>query len=166
MKKDNFIQSGVLIILLSIILLSVNATEVEVLIVEPLSRITLTFNLNEGDIFSGSLAISGGANNDIGFWITDPHGNIIVDLGRISHGTTFEFTAKSSGAYTFHFDNSFSIFSTKQVNLSYDIKHPSINDSILLIIISIILICIIIPIILVILRRKKAPKESTSTSTV
>ena len=163
MKKDNLLHVEILIIIF-LSILSVKATEVEVLIVDPLSWKTLTFNLDEGDIFSGSLAISGGANNDINFWITDPHGNIIVNLGRVSQGTTFEFTAKSSGAYTLHFDNSFSIFSTKQVNLSYDIKHPSyINNSILFIIIGIISICIIIAIILTILSRKKTPKEPTST---
>ena len=46
-------------------------------------------------------------------------------IGRIGQGTTFEFTAQESGAYTFHFDNTFSLISSKTVTLSYDISRPS-----------------------------------------
>jgi len=160
MKRIAFFIIGVLTLFsLFITLLFIDATQVEVLTVDPLTTKTLTFNLSEGDIFSGSLAISGGANNDINFWITDPQGNTILNLGRISQGTSFEFTAKNSGAYTLHFDNSFSIFSAKQVSLSYDIKHSFINNFILLIILGIISICVIIAVLMLILHRKKTPKE-------
>lgn len=63
--------------------------------------------INSRDKFTSSLSISSGTSNDIDLWITDPLGNTIVNLGRISQGTTFEFTAQKSGVYTFHFDNSF-----------------------------------------------------------
>jgi hypothetical protein len=82
------------------------------------------FNLDELDKFTGSIAITGGSGDDVDFYVTDPHGSRIVDLGRVSQGTSFDFTAQDSGAYTLHFDNSFSLFSSKVVTLSYDIENP------------------------------------------
>lgn len=85
---------------------------------------SLIFNLDDGDKFSGSLSISGGSGNDINFWVTDPSGNTIVNSGRVSQGTSFEFTAQRNGAYTLHLDNGFSVFSSKIVSLSYDVESP------------------------------------------
>ena len=143
------------VLLLTFIVSCVNATKVRTVQVEPLTKRMLIFDLDKGDKFSGSLAISGGANNDINFWITDPHGNTIVDLGRISQGTTFEFTTQESGAYTFHFDNTFSLISSKTVNLSYDISRRALLDIVwALIIIGVLFIAIAI-IIGVLLHRRK-----------
>jgi flagellar basal body-associated protein FliL len=86
---------------------------------------TETVNLNNGWKFTGSVAISGGSGNDVNFWITNPQGATILNDGRVSQGTTFEFTAQQSGAYVMHFDNTFSIVSTKMVNLSWSV-HPAI----------------------------------------
>jgi hypothetical protein len=82
----------------------------------------LVFNLDQGDNFEGSLSISGGWGNDINFWVTDPQGNTILNLGRVSGGTTFQFDASMSGGYTLHFDNTFSWFSSKIITLSYNIE--------------------------------------------
>jgi hypothetical protein len=89
----------------------------------------LTFNLDSGDEFSGSLSISGGGGNDIDFWVTDPQGTTILNKGRVSQGTTFEFTAQMSGAYTLYFGNTFSLFSSKTVSLSYDVSTPTLGST-------------------------------------
>ena len=89
------------------------------------SQCTLTFNLNNGDSVSGSVSVAGGSGNDINFYITNPSGAQIYNAGRITGGTSFSFTADSSGAYILHFDNSFSLFSDKQVTVSYDVSSSS-----------------------------------------
>lgn len=89
----------------------------------------MIFNLDEGDKFSGSLSISGGSGNDIDFYVTDPHGSRIVNLGRVSQGTSFDFSAQDSGAYTLHFDNGFSLFSSKVVSLSFDVESPILPNA-------------------------------------
>lgn len=90
--------------------------------VDVLSSRVLLFNLNEGVKFSGSFLISGGSGNDVDFYVIDPNGSRIVDLGRVSQQATFEFTTQNQGAYTLRFDNSFSWVSPKIVTLTYDIE--------------------------------------------
>lgn len=70
---------------------------------------------------SGSISISGGLNNDIGFYITNPTGAQIYNAGRVSGGTTFSISADTAGAYTLHFDNTLSP-SEKLVTVSYDVS--------------------------------------------
>jgi hypothetical protein len=89
------------------------------------SQCTLTFNLNNGDSVSGSISVTGGSGNDVNFYISDPTGGQIYNAGRVSGGTSFSFTANSSGAYILHFDNSFSLLSSKQVTVSYDVSSSS-----------------------------------------
>jgi hypothetical protein len=158
MCKHIFLKA-IIVLFLSIPILCVSATEIETLQIDPLTKRMLIFNLSEGDRFSGSLSISGGTNNDINFWITDPNGNIIVNLGRISQGTTFEFTAKKSGAYTFHFDNSFSLFSSKTVSLSYDIQFASPINPFLLITIGLFIVVVVLIILVVLLYYRKTQQK-------
>ena len=99
----------------------VNAATVQQCNVSAGSQCTLTFNLNNGDQVSGSISVTGGSGNDINFYITNPTGGQIYNAGRVSGGTSFSFTADSSGAYILHFDNSFSLLSSKQVTASYDV---------------------------------------------
>lgn len=70
---------------------------------------------------SGSVSVSGGSGNDANFYITGPAGAKIYNAGRISGGTTFAFTADTSGAHVLHFDNSYSIVDEKYVTVSYKI---------------------------------------------
>jgi hypothetical protein len=158
--NKQFFRKVIIVLFLAIPILCVSASEVETLQIDPLTKRMLIFNLAEADKFSGSLSISGGANNDIDFWITDPNGNTIVNLGRISQGTTFEFTAQKSGAYTFHFDNSFSLISSKTVSLSYDIRSASPINPFLLIIIGIIIVVVVLIILVVLLYRRKTQQKT------
>jgi hypothetical protein len=111
---------------------------------------SLIFNLDDGDKFSGSLSVSGGSGNDVDFSVTNPQGNTIVNLGRVSQGTTFEFTAQGSGAYTLKFGNDFSIFSSKTVTLSYDVQEeiiPSVTTDSLMWIILIVAVIVVLALI-------------------
>jgi hypothetical protein len=142
----------------------VNASNVEVIQVDALTEKTLTFNLNSGQKFTGSLAVSGGSGNDIDFWVTDPQGTKIVDSGRVSQGKTFQFTAQASGAYALHFSNGFSLLSSKTVNLTYDIGLPSVfgfDIGQLLIIIGVVVILLIVIVALAVaLHRRKRTVET------
>jgi len=163
MCKYVFLKA-IVFLFLTIPILCVSATQIETLQIDPLTKRMLIFNLSEGDKFSGSLSISGGTNNDIDFWITDPNGNTIINLGRISQGTTFEFTAQKSGAYTFHFDNSFSLISSKTVSLSYDIQFASPINPLLLITIGLIIVGVVLTILVVLLYRRKTQQKMKEKS--
>jgi hypothetical protein len=135
------------------------ASQVDTTTVNPVSEATLTFNLASGQTFSGSLSISGGSGNDINFHVTNPQGVTIVNLGRVSGGTSFSFTAESAGAYTLHFDNSFSLFSSKTVVTTYDVSSPKIggiDSTILLVIVGVVFIALvaIVSLAVVSARRK------------
>ncbi len=80
--------------------------------------------LNKGDKVSGSITVSGGTGNDIDFYVTDPNGNAILRYDRVTQ-TSFSFTASTTGTYTMHFDNSFSIFSSKSVTLDCTVSEAS-----------------------------------------
>jgi len=100
---------------------SVSAATVQTCNAPAGSQCALTFNLNNGDSVSGSISVTGGSGNDVNFYVTNPSGAQIYNAGRVGGGTGFSFTANSAGAYILHFDNSFSIFSGKQVTVSYDV---------------------------------------------
>ncbi|MDA4127641.1 MAG: emp24/gp25L/p24 family protein [Thaumarchaeota archaeon] len=125
-RPSKTLRVSPLILTLALLLLAlvqvvpVRAATVQQCTVNPGEVCTLTFNLNNGDKVSGSISISG-ASNDVNFYVTNPAGARIYDAGRVTGGTTFSFTADSSGAYILHFDNSFSLLSSKQVTASYDI---------------------------------------------
>lgn len=168
MRNRKLIQVELMttVLLFIYIISCVNATQVETMQVSPLTKKMLIVNLDEGEKFSGSLTISGGANNDIDFWITNPNGNTILNLGRVSQGTTFEFTAQESGAYTFHFDNGFSLFSTKTVILSYDVSRnlTSLLNPFLLIGTGVVIMVAIIGVVLL-YRRKTQTISKTNQPT-
>jgi hypothetical protein len=148
-----------MVLLLTIAFSLVNASQTETVPVSPLSTELLIFNLNNGDKFTGALSISGGGGNDIDFWVTDPQGTTVLGLGRVSQGRTFEFTAQASGAYTFHFGNTFSLLSSKTVTMSYDISRP-VDFGSLLIIIAVIIIVIGIVVLAVGLSRRKSTSKT------
>ncbi len=152
------------ILFLSLPLVLVGASQVETAQVEALSSSGWVINLDSGDSFSGSLSISGGSGNDIDFSITDPQGTTIVGLGRVSQGRTFDFTADQSGAYTFHLDNTFSVFSSKTVSMSYDVTHPFLGGTsgnlLVPILVVVIVIVIVVVILGIVLTRKRGAHQT------
>jgi hypothetical protein len=134
-----------IMVLLSAVSPMARAANVHTVHVDALSWATVTYNLSNGQRFSGSLSITGGGN-DIDFWVTDPEGTTILGLGRVAQGRSFEFTAQKNGAYILHFDNSFSWFTAKTVTLTYEIGSPAVFglDPFALIIILAVAVLIII----------------------
>ncbi len=149
------------IVFLCVLLLSISAVgaaEVETITVDPLGgEEILTFNLNNGQKFSGSLSISGGIGDDINFWVQSPNGTQILNLGSVSEGTEFEFTSEQDGAYTLHFKNS-ALLSSKTVNLTYEIQTLSIAglDGTQILIAAFLVIVVIVVGIVVIFKKGKA----------
>ena len=134
-----------MVLLLTIMITYVNATEVESVTVEPGRKEILFFVLEEGERFKGSLAIVDGNDIDFYMWGPPPNYETVVDLGRVNQGASFEFIAKESGDYIFNFANRFSS-ERKIIELSYDIYRPPLIDftRFLLIIVGLLIIIIII----------------------
>jgi hypothetical protein len=165
MKSKLFHLIITAILLSSVAFTFVGASQVESYSVGPGYTEIVPINLDSGQKFTGSLAITGGSGNDINFWVTDPQGTSILNQGRVSQGTTFEFTAQSSGAYTLHFDNSFSLLSSKAVVLTYDISSPTVfgvDFGLLLTIIGVVVILLIVIVALAVAlhRRKRISKTN------
>lgn len=145
--------------------LPAHAAQVQNCSVQPGAQCTITFNLNNGDQVSGSISVTGGSGNDVNFWITSPSGATIYNAGRISGGTTFSLSANQSGAYIVHFDNSFSLLSSKQVTLSYDVSSTIIPGTspttsyIVLIAVVILLVALVVA-----LRRRSGRKQATQAT--
>ncbi len=161
MKREVVLIVG-FVLCFAVAFASVNASNVEVVQVGALSEQMLTFNLKSGQKFTGSLAISGGSGNDIDFWITNPLGATILNLGRVSQGRSFDFTAQASGAYTLHFGNTFSWFTSKTVYLTYDVGFTILGiDAVqLLIIVGVVLILLVVALAILLNRRKRMSKTN------
>lgn len=74
--------------------------------------------VNAGDRLTGSFSIQGGSGNDINFSVKDPLAHVILNQGRVSQNWQFDFVCSSTGSYEICFDNSFSTFSNKVVDLT------------------------------------------------
>lgn len=166
MKKTYRIKAMkkiIVVLFLAILVSCVSATQVETIQVPPLIKKMFVFNLDEGEKVTGSLSISGGSGNDINFWITNPQGATVINLDRVSNGANFEFTAHQSGAYTFHFDNQFSLFSSKTVSLTFDVSRALPIDPIMLIAIGVAIIAVVI-VISVAMRYRRKTQTTTKTN--
>lgn len=75
--------------------------------------------LSKGDRVEGYFTVVGG-NGDIDFRIKDPYGSVILDAGRVTGRRDFAFTAEFSGTYTYYFDNTFSLITSKTVFFSHN----------------------------------------------
>ena len=159
----------ILVLVLAVVLYFISTPQTGNVSIGP-GQIELTyfhiFTLTSAQV-TGSLTISGGSGNDINFWVTNPQGTTILNDGRVSQGTSFEFTAQSSGAYTLHFDNSFSTVSTKTVSYTLHISLPTLFGIplwVVLIYIAVILILIIVVVALAVaLSHKKRTSRTNQT---
>jgi hypothetical protein len=118
-KPNIFLLSIFLLTFLIPITFTTLTTTIEV---KPLSSETLAFNKTYGKIVQASMSIHHDYEKSIDFWVTNPKGDIILNLGRVSENPTrFKFYASQDGIYTLHFDNSFSSQNTKKIDLLYEI---------------------------------------------
>jgi hypothetical protein len=145
-----------LAVMLLILLVPIGyADEVETFNIDADHEKIFTLNLNAGMNIEGSISVTGGSGDDIDFWVTDPAGNKILDFGRVSQGTHFEFAANEDGAYSFHFDNSFSVLSTKNVVLTYEITISGLNLTQMLLLLILVVAMIVVGIVVILKRGKK-----------
>jgi len=146
------------IMFLSVLLISISAVcaaQVETITVDALTEETLTYNLNNGQQFSGSLSISGGLADNIIFSVKAPNGTEIINLGSVSEGTQFDFKADQDGAYTLVFTNAGLV--SRTVNLTYEIKTLTIAglDGTQILIAAFLVILVIVVGIVVIFKKGK-----------
>lgn len=130
------------ILLLLLITFVVHAIQVETVQVSPFLDQKLLFDLDSGLRLTGSFSVKGG-NNDINFKVTDPVGNTIIDLGRVTGGTSFEFTINRDGNYTVIFNNSFSTLASKTITMSYDIRYTFFGVDLLDLLLMIVIILVV-----------------------
>ncbi|MCW8801740.1 MAG: emp24/gp25L/p24 family protein [Candidatus Bathyarchaeota archaeon] len=152
-KKIGIVFLSVLLLVTSV----VYAVEVETITVDPLGgEETLTFNLNNGQKFSGSLSVSGGIADSIIFSVQAPNGTKIIELTSVSEGTEFDFIADKDGAYTLVFENPLAL-NSKTVSLSYDIETLTIAglDGTQILIVAFLVIVVIVVGIVVIFKKAK-----------
>ena len=124
MKKVEVLGFLLLSLIFSGVLIpSVIAVKTDSITVGPSMVGTLIQNLNDGYKFTGNLSIRG--DNEIKFWVTDPSGQTILNLGIVSQEASFEFTTQQKGAYTYNFDNNFSSSTSKTVTMTYNIEAVS-----------------------------------------
>ena len=79
----------------------------------PPSTVTRTASLSAGDTINIQLVVTAGGNKDINFNVN----NVTLTFISVSRVTSYDrnWTAPSTGAYFFVYDNSFSTFTSKQV---------------------------------------------------
>jgi len=94
----------VLATVLLVIGLFASAHASESLYVSPGQDVTRNLDLTSGDRVTGTLTVTG-LGTPIDFTVTNPSGNTILQYGS-TLGTTFSFTAATTGTYTMHFGNS------------------------------------------------------------
>lgn len=89
--------------------------------VPPGSEVTRSLSLHKNDRVSIGFSVVGESANGFNFYVTDPHGDIILHHERVGQ-KSLSFLAEMTGTYVLHFDNSHSSES-KMVTLNYDIEH-------------------------------------------
>lgn len=147
------------IVLFPLIFLSlsliVGIARAETFTVPALHEATRSIGLSDGDKVSGDISVVGGSGNDINFYVTDPNGNTITRHDRVTE-TSFSFSASMTGTYVMHFDNSFSLFSSKSVTLDYTVTKSILGiPQEYFLILLVIIVVIIVAVVIALARRKK-----------
>ena len=88
----------------------------------------LSYWMNEDDTISFTVNVSGGSGDDINLIMRSPSNNDLLS-GLIQREYSADFVALETGNYKFEFDNSFSVFSSKNVNFNYRIDEASHSSS-------------------------------------
>lgn len=107
--------------------LTAASSQNESLVVPPRYEYYFGFDLNSGDTESFSFSVSSwrGAD-DIGLTLVSSTGSVLLDVGRVSQYSG-NYMAVFPGRYYLRFDNSYSIFTTKTVSLSYSVIPPPVG---------------------------------------
>ncbi len=124
MKRSKFLVSATLAIfmLTSLTILSASATSATFpTFTLSKSSTQLHYVLPVGTQFNGSISTTG----PVRFFVSEPNGTVIVNLGLIDRTATFSFISQQTGNYTLNFENELS--STVQVTFSY-VTNPDISN--------------------------------------
>jgi hypothetical protein len=118
--------------------------------------------LPKGTTFNGSISTTG----TLRFWVSDPNGIQIVNLGLIDRSASFGFVALQDGNYTLNFENDLPTSNPIQVTFSYT-TNPNISGGnsstgtpLIYLVLSII-IAIVGSILIIFFVRRKAKKQAT-----
>ncbi len=134
----------------------------QIFTVPALSQTTQPFTLNQGDVVEGNITVTGGLTNDINFNVTDPNGNTIVTLSRVTQ-SPFSFQAETSGTYTLIFDNSFSLLTSRSVTFDYLVKPATLGiplDMLPVVVGSIVAVIVVIVVAAVLVSKHRTPKAA------
>jgi hypothetical protein len=102
--------------------LSAFATKVPTFAVSPMSTSQIPIVLPTGTTFNGSISTTG----TVRFWVNDPNGAQIVNLGLIDNTAKFSFVLQQNGNYTMNFENDQPNADSVQVTLSF-VTDPDIS---------------------------------------
>jgi hypothetical protein len=162
MKKSKLIVLTTLTFLLitSLMSVAVFATTIPTFTLSS-SGAQLPITLPARTNFNGSISTTG----TIRFWVSDPNGIQIVNLGLIDNSGSFGFVTAQDGNYTLNFENDLPNSSPIQVTFSYttnpDISsgNTSTGTSPIYLVISII-IAIVGSILIIFLIRRKGKRQA------
>jgi hypothetical protein len=123
MKKTRILTSTATttLLIISLVALSASAATVSTFTLSS-SGVRLPIMLPNGTTFNGSISTTG----TVRFWVNDPNGAQIANLGLIDKATTFSFVAQQTGNYTMNFEND--LPSSIQVTFSY-VTNPDLSGS-------------------------------------
>ena len=117
--KNSICIVSSLLLVLAITTLPASATTIPTFTLSAQSS-QLKYALPAGTTFNGSISTTG----TIRFWVSDPNGFQIVNLGLIDQEATFSFVAQQAGNYTLNFEND--LPNPIQVTFSYE-TNPDIS---------------------------------------
>lgn len=125
MEKTKLLSLTLLtaLLIISLTTLSAFATTVPTFTVSQLSTSEVPIVLPTGTTFNGSISTSG----TVRFWVNDPNGAQIVNLGLIDNTAKFSFVSQQNGNYTMNFENDQPNADPVQVTLSF-VTNPDISS--------------------------------------
>ena len=138
--------------------------------IPPGAYFKLGIYMNEGDKLKIEYEVISGANKDVDFYIQNSDEYIVKDYGRvIGHGLTY-FTAPYNDDFGVIFSNTFSIITSKVIEIRIDIERYYPTDqkdwtffywffAITIPIISVVIISVVIIVIVLKKHKRKTPKE-------
>ena len=160
MKKSKSVSliTAILLLIFSMTIFSAFGTTIPTFTLSAQTS-QLRYTLPAGTTFNGSISTSG----TIRFWISDPDGALIVNLGLVDNATSFSFVTQQAGNYSLNFENN--LPNPVEVNFSYQTNPDlSSNNSIPLIYLTIpIAIGVFGSVLIVVLvrRKRKEPNENS-----
>jgi hypothetical protein len=164
MKKTKLLTLTLLtaLLIMSWTTLSAFATTVPTFTVSPLSTSQVPVVLPTGTTFNGSISVTG----TVRFWVSDPNGAQIVNLGLIDNTAKFSFVSQQNGNYTMNFENDQPNADPVQVTLSFvtnpDISAGNSTGTPLIYFIILVVIAVVGSILIIFLvRRKNKNRAST-----